>query len=426
MNATLQQPTVRGWCPGALRPMESGDGLIVRIRPRAGAFRCTELMAVAELAMRYGNGHIDLTRRANLQLRGVTAASLPALWNGLRAHGLLDANAEAESVRNVMVGPLAGIDPAEIIDPRPIAERLEQGLADHAALWRLPGKFGFAVDGGGRCGLDRERADIRLRADEIDGAAPIAVGLDRADGIDWLGHTGAIEAADVALYIARAFVGASIEPRARMRDLPNQIYGTLRTRIAAQLSPLPGPHPLPNPSGRELGVLDEAGKPFAVGLAAPFGRLEAASLRGLAEAAHRLGAVSLRPSPWRTLYAPVNGSAGASALLAAGGDLGFIADARDPLLRIEACPGAPGCRSATFDAHAIARRIAPLLPDVGCRTCHISGCAKGCASSRVSDLVLVGIEGGIGIARNSTPREAPRVLLSPDRLEELRTLYATL
>ena len=37
MNAILQQPAVRGWCPGALRPMESGDGLIVRLRPRAGA-----------------------------------------------------------------------------------------------------------------------------------------------------------------------------------------------------------------------------------------------------------------------------------------------------------------------------------------------------------------------------------------------------
>lgn len=426
MNATVQQPMVRGWCPGALRPMESGDGLIVRIRPRAGAFRCAELTAVAELSIRYGNGHIDLTRRANLQLRGIAAESLPALWDGLRVHGLLDANAEAESVRNVMVCPLAGIDPAEIIDPLPIAERLEQGLADHAALWRLPGKFGFAVDGGGRCGLDRERADICLRADTIGGKAVIAVGLDRADGIDWLGHTGAVEAADIALYIARAFVAASIAPRARMRDLPNDVYGTLRARIGPQLSPLPSPPPSPNPSGRELGVLDEDGKPFAIGLAAPFGRLEAASLRGLAEAAHRLGAVLLRPSPWRTLYAPVNGSAGATALMAAGAALGFIADARDPLLRIEACPGSPGCRSATFDAHAIARRIAPLLPDVGCRTCHISGCAKGCASSRVSDLVLVGIEGGIGIARNSTPREAPRVLLSPDRLEELRTLYATL
>ncbi|HWK32367.1 MAG TPA: precorrin-3B synthase, partial [Hyphomicrobium sp.] len=167
---TLQQPTVRGWCPGALRPMESGDGLIVRLRPRAGAFRCTEFMAMAELSVRYGNGLIDLTRRANLQLRGITPEGLPGLWNALRALGLLDANAQVESVRNVMVSPLAGCDPDEIIDPRPIARRLERGLADYAELWRLPGKFGFVVDGGGRCSLDGERADIRLRAATMEDA----------------------------------------------------------------------------------------------------------------------------------------------------------------------------------------------------------------------------------------------------------------
>ena len=422
---TLQQPTVRGWCPGALRPMESGDGLIVRLRPRAGAFRCTEFMAMAELSVRYGNGLIDLTRRANLQLRGITPEGLPGLWNALRALGLLDANAQVESVRNVMVSPLAGCDPDEIIDPRPIARRLERGLADYAELWRLPGKFGFVLDGGGRCSLDGERADIRLRAATMEGAAVIAAGLDRADGIDWLGCTGATETAGIALEIARAFVEASIEPRARMRDLPQHAYETLRAQIAPQLRPLPASYPHPKPSKRELGVLAKDGKPFAVGLAAPFGRLEAGAVCELADAAHRTGSTSLHPSPQRTLYVAVNGAAAATEIMDAGAALGFIADARDPLLRIEACPGSSGCASATFDTHAIARRIAGSLSDLNCRSCHISGCAKGCASSRVSDLVLVGLGDCIGVSRNSTPRGAPHILVPPDRLAELHALYAT-
>ncbi len=32
----IARAPVRGSCPGALRPMESGDGLIVRVRPHAG------------------------------------------------------------------------------------------------------------------------------------------------------------------------------------------------------------------------------------------------------------------------------------------------------------------------------------------------------------------------------------------------------
>ncbi|MEN3285767.1 MAG: precorrin-3B synthase, partial [Bradyrhizobium sp.] len=59
---------VKGWCPGARRPMQSGDGLIVRVRPHAGSLPVASLGALAEAASRFGNGQIDLTRRANLQI----------------------------------------------------------------------------------------------------------------------------------------------------------------------------------------------------------------------------------------------------------------------------------------------------------------------------------------------------------------------
>lgn len=74
---------VKGWCPGALRPMPSGDGLIVRIRPFCGALSLEQARGLAALARRLGNGHIDLTRRANLQLRGLWTSTCPSfthLW----------------------------------------------------------------------------------------------------------------------------------------------------------------------------------------------------------------------------------------------------------------------------------------------------------------------------------------------------------
>ena len=43
---------VKGWCPGALRPMQSGDGLVVRIRPRSGTFNPRQLRALADAARR--------------------------------------------------------------------------------------------------------------------------------------------------------------------------------------------------------------------------------------------------------------------------------------------------------------------------------------------------------------------------------------
>ena len=57
---------IKGWCPGGVRPMPSGDGLLVRVRPWCGAFAREQAIGLADIAETLGNGHIDLTRRANL------------------------------------------------------------------------------------------------------------------------------------------------------------------------------------------------------------------------------------------------------------------------------------------------------------------------------------------------------------------------
>ena len=49
---------VKGWCPGVLRPMQSGDGLLARVRPWCGALRLDEAKGLADAAERFGNGPI--------------------------------------------------------------------------------------------------------------------------------------------------------------------------------------------------------------------------------------------------------------------------------------------------------------------------------------------------------------------------------
>src|SRR3979490_3438130 len=93
--------------------MLSGDGLIVRTRPFCGASSREKGRGRADLARRLGNGHIDLTRRANLQLRGLVEERLPELHAALGKLGLIDPDAETEATRNLMVAPLAGLDPVE-------------------------------------------------------------------------------------------------------------------------------------------------------------------------------------------------------------------------------------------------------------------------------------------------------------------------
>ena len=85
-----RRPAPKGWCPSSLRPMESGDGYIVRIKPAFGRVTRAQLEKIAHLADQFGNGIIELTNRANLQLRGVSMVDHPALIDALVLAGLVD------------------------------------------------------------------------------------------------------------------------------------------------------------------------------------------------------------------------------------------------------------------------------------------------------------------------------------------------
>ena len=400
---------VKGWCPGALRPMLSGDGLIVRIRPFCGAFSLEQARGLAELARRLGNGHIDLTRRANLQLRGLSDEHMPELQAELGRLGLIDPDAETEATRNLMVAPLAGLDPAEKLDVRPIARAIAESLAGDERLRTLPGKFGMLVDGGGTVSIAAERADIALLA--VDGG--IALGLDTPAGTHWLGRASPDAAAPVALAAAHAFVeAAGPATRLRMRGLAADGV----EHVASVLSPMLRPCDVVVPTtGCKLGLFGAA-----VGVAAPFGRVEAEQLQHLASLAEESGATELRLSPWRTVYFGARDAAAGRQAVEAARLVGLIVDPTDPLLGIEACPGAPDCKSSSVDARGDARRLAVLAAAHGyAGSIHVSGCAKGCARSAPSELVLVGKAGRYRLVRNATTRGPVERIIGTDEFPAL-------
>jgi len=72
MSASL----VRGACPGLSAPMPTGDGLLVRLTPD-GAMDIDAFVALCALALRHGNGVMEITARGNVQVRGLTPQSAP-------------------------------------------------------------------------------------------------------------------------------------------------------------------------------------------------------------------------------------------------------------------------------------------------------------------------------------------------------------
>lgn len=346
-------PLVRGWCPGALRPMESGDGFVVRVRPRLARLTAAQALGLCAAARAHGAGLVDLTNRANLQLRGVAEGALPALHADLAALGLLDPDTETEGRRNLLVAP----DWGQGDDTHRLTLALLDRLGD---LPDLPPKCGIALDCGPAPVLTADPADFRLERGAEGGLILRAEG--RATG-------------------CAPPPGAEIDA---LIDLARWFAATRGTagRMARHPAPLPlwaatGARPAPPraavaPGAHALGP--------ARGL--PFGQVAAADL---AAAITATGARALRLTPWRVLI--LEGGAEAPTP-------GLTADPADPLLRTDACAGAPFCPQATVATRDLALALAPHVRG----RLHVSGCAKGCARPGAADVVLTGRAGAFDLA----------------------------
>lgn len=345
----------RGTCPSLDAPMETGDGLLARLPP--AAMPPEAWVALAHAARRAGNGLLDITSRGSVQLRGLRAETLdlaaelvPAEW----PRGAL-----------VMTSPLAGEAPDEIRDPRPLAARLAA-----AAPPGLPPKATVLVDGGGALHLATEAADLRLVAQPE--------GWRLGCGGEWRDAGGEDEAFAAALELLRVMA---------------------RNGTRQPMPPMAGPPPEPIGMHRlRNGV--------ALGVGLPFGRVEAATLIAFAEAS---GARVLRGTPGRALLAI--GVPDPARLRRRAAELGFITVSDDPLRRVAACPGAPGCASALTETRSLAMTLAPLVPQGA--LLHISGCAKGCAHPRAAARTLVGTPQGLGLIRRGRAGDTVAHRLDP-------------
>jgi precorrin-3B synthase len=348
---------IRGWCPTAHRPMAAGDGLLVRVRPRLGRLTRAQTLGLGAAAEAQGNGQIDLTNRANLQIRGVRADSWAPLIATLCALGLVDSDPVIEARRALIVAP----DWQTGDDTHRIARELTARLAELPAL---PGKFGFAIDTGVAPVLSDAPADIRIERGESGGV------ILRADGRATGAAASAGAAVDALIALAHWFVASGGVAAGRMAR-----HGAPLPRWADQGDRPADAAPAGLASSHPLGAVHGI----------PFGRVEAATLARVVEPA---SVVAIRVTPWRRLI--VEGGAAADA-----GDAAAI--------RADACVGAPACPQASVATRGIARRLAPHV--VG--HLHVSGCAKGCARALPAAVVLTGRDGRFDISFDARAGDPP-------------------
>ncbi|HWA80471.1 MAG TPA: precorrin-3B synthase [Acetobacteraceae bacterium] len=388
----------KGWCPSLYEPMRAADGLLVRVKPPGAKLGAAAARRLARAAGRFGNGAIELTSRANLQIRGLSAEGVAPFAEEIVAAGLADRNPAIERRRVVIHPPLADEDPTAARHASATAAEIETILAGDERFAGLPAKFAVAVDGGGILPLGETGADLRVicahgRQLIAPAGAPLAREVTETDIIETVAR------------LVEAFLDLSSRcasrPR-RMRALVSEIGGT-RFFAAAGLCNLVLLPPLPSP--QPIGWLPYSKRAQGgFGLGLMFGALTASLLVALGELAEEYGDATLRPTPWKALILPGVAEHAAPALREKAARLGVIVEPNDPRRAVIACPGRAGCTAASVDARADAALLSKLNPP---SVLHVSGCSKGCAHPGPAPVTLVGEDGRYGLIRNGRPGDVP-------------------
>ena len=379
-----------------MRIVPARDGGLCRIRLAWGELSAAQARAVAHASRSFGSGLIDVTNRANLQIRGVTEDSQEALVSLLVGAGLGPVTPGSDDLRNVMSSPLAGLDPHALLDVAPLVFTLIGQMQRDARLHQLSPKFALMVDGGERLAMLDHPHDVWLSAVS---AQRFVFGLAGcpprfADHMPALAavRTGHVPALVDALM--HTFLDLAQPWQTRMRDLLttcsiDEILGRVQAKLGFALDRDVEDWRRPVSDARlRFGVHRQGmGDRVCVGAQVPLGRLEAATLSALADLAPRL-----RMTPWQSVTLLDVPSADAQPTVEQLAALGLAANPDEPFARLIACTGSQGCAKSFADTKADAQLLARSMPPSG--DVHLSGCARSCAAAHAVETTLIALAPG--------------------------------
>lgn len=434
-------------CPGLFYAVPAHDGILLRIRTPGGLLTSTQSDIVAHFAERWGNGWVQITNRANLQIRAVRTIPTAPVFSALQAAGLAAANARVDHLRNIMASPTAGIDPQALTDTRALVTALDRTIALHDEFADLPAKFSVGFDGGEALSVRQHPNDIWLVAapdPPLPGeshAVSFRLAFNGEQRQELVTDLWCRPEECVQLVVAIAHVyleqlhglarhTPGKKPRLRQvlaqQGVTRYLERVLRALpFAVQHRPHVAPSAAVPPQYRHLGVHPQRQPGLAyLGVVTPLGRLTAHQLRGLARLAQSYGSGTLRLTPWQNVLIPDLPKAHISAVQQAIAELGLAGSATHPWSALVACAGSTGCSTAATNTLQHASELASALTQGGLLdrplNVHYSGCTKSCAQHYPSDIALLGTT----VPQGATTVEGYHIYVGTEERPFGRLLYA--
>ncbi|TAG08701.1 MAG: NirA family protein [Verrucomicrobia bacterium] len=394
------------------------ESFMLRCRVAGGAISTNQFRGLAEIAADWGPGRIDLTTRANVQVREIMPKDCPDVLMKLDELGLTSQGAGADNIRNITATPTTGFDPDELIDVMPYARAIHHYILKNRDLYGLPRKFNISYDSGGRVSVCADTNDIAFYAVKVaENDAGVEPGVYfRMQLCGITGHKqfatdcGILLAPAETIPVAAALIRVFIEngdrtnrKKARLKYLVDQ-WGIPKTLDETQKKlTFPLRHfalencepSRPKSKHGHLGIHAQSDGKNYLGVLIPVGAMPCEKVQEICDIADRYGRGEIRLTVWQNLIIPgiatENLDAAAAAIIAAG----FDYRPSSVTGGIIACTGSRGCKYAAADtkgnAIALGEYLSSRFELESPVNIHLTGCPHSCAQHYIGDIGMMGV-----------------------------------
>ena len=393
------------------------EAFMARLRIPGGVVKTYQLRELARIARELTSGYVQVTTRANFQLRLIQPRDAPEILRRIQAIGLHTRGAGADNIRNLTANPTSGIDPHELVDVMPYCQELAQIIINDRSFYDLPRKFNIAFDGGGAIGTVEDTNDIGAKAVRAGDEIFFRISLGGATGHKCFGRdlgvlVRPVELNKVIIALVRVFIAhgnRSDRKKARLKHLLEtwsleKYLGEAEKLLGYELQRAPADLPgqskvLPERPVQHshVGVYPQkqTGLNY-IGAAVAVGQLTPKQMLRLAEIADLYGSGEIRLTVWQNFIIPNIPDAYVETARKALQRSGFETKASHLRNGVVACTGSAYCKYAQTNtkAHALAlsdyleRKLALDQPI----NIHLTGCPHSCAQHYMGDIGLLGVK----------------------------------
>jgi ferredoxin-nitrite reductase len=389
------------------------DAFMARLRIPGGVVTTFQLRELARVAQELTSGYVQITTRANFQMRLIQPKDAPEFLRRIQSVGLHTRGAGADNIRNLTANPTAGIDPVELIDTLPFCRDLGQIIINDRAFYDLPRKFNIAFDGGGLIGSVEDTNDIGVKAVKLGDEIVFRIALGGATGHKAFARDlgvvvppaeiNKVVAAVVRVYIANGNRGDRKKARLKHlletwtlekylaetekllgKQLRRAPYDVAQMRWASQ--ELPHSH---------IGDFPQKQRGLNyVGATCPVGHITPRQMLRLAELADSYGSGEIRLTVWQNFIVPNVPDAFVPTLKKALEKAGFATKQSHLASGVIACTGNSYCKFAQSNTKGHALELIKWLEkkvelDQPVNI-HLTGCPNSCAQHYMGDIGCLG------------------------------------